>query len=311
MTTLRVYLFGKFITESHIGPVGPLHGAKVQELFSYLLLNRNRPHLREVLATMLWSDLPSATAKLYLRKTVWQMQSALAPLGARVAPGLFLVDADWIQLNTRDTLWLDVAQFEYAYQQVEDTYGENLDHARSQLLAEAVQLYRGDLLEGCYQEWCLFERERLERMYLIMLEKLIRYCTVHGKYEAGIAYGVQVLRRDPARERTHRHLMRLQYLAGNRSEALRQYARCVSVLHKELNVPPSSRTVSLYDRILADTVEANENGLVTIATPPNPMLQNTLLHLEGLLQQLAITEQQIRHDIERVEAILAGTSDHS
>ena len=39
-------------------------------------------------------------------------------------------------------------------------------------------VYRGDLLEGCYQDWCLFERERLQNAYLAMLDKLMVRC--HG-----------------------------------------------------------------------------------------------------------------------------------
>jgi hypothetical protein len=38
----------------------------------------------------------------------------------------------------------------------------DLNEAQAQLLKDAVNLYCGDLLEGWYQDWCLFERERLQ-----------------------------------------------------------------------------------------------------------------------------------------------------
>ena len=49
---------------------------------------------------------------------------------------------------------------------------------------------------------------------------------------------MQALLTDPARERTHRRLMRLKYLAGYRAEALRQYDRCAAILQEEFGCFP-------------------------------------------------------------------------
>jgi two-component SAPR family response regulator len=93
-----------------------------------------------------------------------------------------------------------------------------------------VALYHGDLLEDWFQDWCLYERERLQNIYLAALDKLMDYCEASRDYDAGLAYGTRILRHDLARERTHRRLMRLYYLAGDRTSALRQYDRCVQIL---------------------------------------------------------------------------------
>ena len=36
-----------------------------------------------------------------------------------------------------------------------------MDEDRARSLEDAVSLYQGDLLEGCYEDWCIYERERL------------------------------------------------------------------------------------------------------------------------------------------------------
>ncbi len=112
-----------------------------------------------------------------------------------------------------------------------------------------MELYHGDLLEDCFQDWCLYERERLQNIYLCVLDKLMDYCETHDEYEAGSVYGARALRWDGARERTYRRLMRLHCLAGDRTTAMRQYSRCVRALRRELDVPPSERTVALYQQI--------------------------------------------------------------
>jgi DNA-binding SARP family transcriptional activator len=306
MTTLTVSLFGRFAAELDRGLELSLSGAKVRELFSYLLLNRNRPVLREKLATVLWEDLPGPQSRRYLRKTVWQMQTALNEVGEPAGSADFLsVEAEWIQINTGPTLWLDVAQFESAYKQVEDVSGKELSAEEARSLMDAASLYRGDLLEGWYHEWCLFERERLERMYLNMLEKLIHYCAVHGRYEAGIGYGMQALRLDRVRERTYRRLMQLHCLAGNHSEALHEYANCVAVLQKELGVEPSARTTALYQRIIAG--ELNRNGRATpIPAPLPPANGQQSQQLDEMWQLLAETQRLVQRNMKALAAGIEG-----
>ena len=75
-------------------------------------------------------------------------------------------------------------------------------------------------------------------MYMQMLDKLMSYSQEHHEYEAGEGYGSTILRYDRASERTYRRLMYLQYIAGDRTGALRQYERCVIALAEELGVKP-------------------------------------------------------------------------
>jgi DNA-binding SARP family transcriptional activator len=112
---------------------------------------------------------------------------------------------------------------------------------------------RGISLEGCYQDWCIIERERYHRIYLMMLARLVQACEAQGDCENGLSYGAEILRSDRAYERAHRQMMRLYLLSGDRSQALRQYERCAAALKEELGVAPSKRTTALYEKIRADS----------------------------------------------------------
>lgn len=116
----------------------------------------------------------------------------------------------------------------------------------------AIGLYRGGLLEGLGFDWCIVEREWLQSEYLMLLDKLMVYCEANREYELGVEYGERILRCDRAREYTHRRLMYLHYLRGSRTDALRQFARCVLALDEELAVPPAGSTVQLGEQIRAD-----------------------------------------------------------
>ena len=73
MSLLQASPFGRFKSLGNQRALGDrrevadLAAHKVQELFSYLLLFREYPHPRNVLADKLWGDSSPAPAKQYLR----------------------------------------------------------------------------------------------------------------------------------------------------------------------------------------------------------------------------------------------------
>jgi len=307
MLALSVRLFGKFCIRRHERILDGLDAHKLQELFGYLLLYRQTPHPRESLAALLWGESPTAQSKKYLRQVLWQLQHVLNPRTDATSEPVLRLEPDWVRLNPRADLWLDVAVFEQAFAQAQGVPSAQLEATAAQALQEAVQLYQGDLLEGWYQDWCLCERERLQNLYLAMLDKLMGYCEAHQEYEIGLAYGARVLRCDRASERTHRRLMRLHYLAGDRTAALRQYQRCIAALEEELGVKPAKRTVALYEQIHADQFEAlppaQTQTTLQMATVPLPEVLDRLQQLRAILSDI---QQQVQREIQVVKLALHG-----
>lgn len=246
-------MLGRFAGRIGAAAMPGLAGRKAQELMAYLLLFRDKPHRREILADTLWGGINTSQSKKYLRQALWHLHGAVDGQRCSTASSpVLLIDPDWIQLNERANVWLDVAEVESAFHAARGTKGEDLPPDLAVRLHHAVELYRGELLEGWYEEWCVFERERLKAIYLAMVEKMLGYHESHLQFDEGLLCGGKILRHDRAHERTHRRLMRLQYLTGDRTGAMRQYEMCVVALHDELDVPPSDLTSNLYERIRAD-----------------------------------------------------------
>jgi DNA-binding SARP family transcriptional activator len=309
MNVLRVSLFGRFHVQLGEQVLTSLCTGKVQELFCYLLLYRHRSHPRETLASLLWGDNSTAHSKRYLRKALWQLQAILDSQAKPTNDRLLLVEPDWVQVNLQAGFWLDVAAFEQTFAIVNGVPGQELSFKQILALLSAVGLYQGDLLEGCYQEWCLYERERLRHMYLIMLDKLMGYCEAHHEYEAGLECGTLILRYDKARERTHRRMMRLHFMAGHRTAALRQYEQCVTALDEELGVGPAKRTVTLYEQIRSDQPFHLNPALTEAITTPAMLASPLPKVLERLKRRqvvLADVQRQIQQDIQTVEQALNG-----
>ena len=247
-----------------------------------------------------------------MRQALWQLQSALGSQTEPINDRVLLVEPEWVQLNLEANFWLVVVIFEKAFDLVQKVPGHELDAQRVQVLQDAVQLYLGPLLEGWYQDWCLLERERLQNMYLTMLDKLMSYCEARHDYETSLLYGMRIMCYDRARERTHRRLMRLYYRLGDRAEALRQYERCAGALEEELGVRPSKSTVALYKQIQADQLDEPEpmpapqdtNTSLEVSTTP---LIDILSHLRYLEGSLADLQNQIQQSIQKVELVLSNS----
>jgi DNA-binding SARP family transcriptional activator len=312
MSTIEIRLFGKLGVCCDERPLAGFDAGKVRDLLSYLLLYRDRPHRREALATLLWGSIPAAQSKKYLRQALWQLQAGLEAQREPAAGQVLLVEPEWVHFNPGVELWLDVAIFEQVFARFEGTPGQQLNARECQTLQEAVQLYGGDLLEECYEDWCVYERTRFQTMYLAMLDKLMGYCEAHREYEAGISYGAQILRYDRASERTHRRLMRLYYLLDDRTAALRQYERCVAALAEELDVRPARQTVALHDQIRADQLVPPAHAPVERRPQPPehavpssslPDLLGRLKQLQGVLND---AQRQVQQGIQAVEQTLHG-----
>lgn len=301
MPGLRIRLFGRFSALRNGQVMAGLNARKVQELFCYLLLYRQRPHPRETLADLLWSS-AARSAKKYLRQALWQLQSTLEDDSRASGDRVLLIEADWIQINPDAELWLDVAELERAFSLVEGCPGSRLEAQKVRQLHAAADLYTGDLLEACYHDWCLFERERLQNLYLALLDKLMDYCESHREYEAGLGYGMRILRIDRARERTHRRRMRLYWMAGDRTAALRQYERCRAALEEELGVEPAAVTTALCRQIRSGRFGGPEADAGAGSQDSTEVIRG-LERLQCALQQLL---GQVQHEIRTMERLRRG-----
>ena len=315
MATLTIHLFGKVDCERGGVPVFGLHSGKFQGLFCYLLLHRERPLTREILANMFWGGYTTAQSRKYLRQALWQLQGMLAAGVDDSRSRVLRVAPDSIGIDSQAEMWLDVEMFERAFMQVQNIVGNRLEEHQADALREAVQLYRGELLEGWYQDWCLFHRERLQNIYLAMLDKLMCYSEAHALYRAGLEYGERVLALDRAHERTHQRMLRLLYLSGDRAGALRQFDRCVRSLAEELDVKPAARTLELHEQVRADSLEAEQFGPLpapaeqrndsTGKTSRSPLAE-VLNRLRDLEQVLVDANLHLQQNIQVVERFLHG-----
>jgi DNA-binding SARP family transcriptional activator len=256
--TLAIRLFGALDLRLGEAALPPLDSARAESLLAYLLLHREAPQARQRLAFLLWPDSTEAQARTNLRHLLHQLRRALPVLDHYLD-----VTPRTLQWRAAAPYWLDVAAFDAAIARAERATADSGLAA----LQEAVELYQGDLLAGCYEEWLLGERERLLQRYLAAVARLAELLAARGDYAGAIAYAERLRRHDPLREETYRLLMRLHDAGGDRARALRVYHACAALLERELGVEPSAATRAAYEALLPPRRDAGRPATRPVGPP--------------------------------------------
>ena len=269
--TLNLRLLGNIEITLGDAPVTGFVSVKAQALLCYLAVT-GVPHTRPALAGLFWGEKPEKAAFLNLRQALSNLR--------RLAGEYLIITRQTVAFDRDSPCWLDVEEFEELLRG---------DRAPLRDLRRAVDLYRGDFLDGLYvrdapdfEAWVLLHRARYQTLATEALHRLIAHHSRRGEYHFAIRYARQLLAMNPWQEDVHRQLMWLLAHSGQREAALAQYERCRRILAADLGVEPMAETTALYERIRASR---------RILSPPLPPQPTPFVgrkgELRGILRRLA------------------------
>lgn len=292
MQKLQITLFGH-VTVTHGAETEPPKLARgTQALLAYLLLHR-RLVPRDVLMDVFWTEHPPARARSSLTTALWRLRLLLEPDGIRSGTYLITRNTGEVGFNWDSSHWLDADLFERRIYPILRKPLSNLSSEDVRQIEDVLPLYRGELLEGIYDDWALRERERFRSLHLNCLTRLMEYYASLADFEPSIALAHEILRRDPVREEIHRALMRIYLQNGQRALAARQYAQCCDLLDKELGVPPLEETQLLYQQITASSR----------ARPHQATGQSGEHEIAALVQEIHLVRQSLAEAVRVLERI--------
>ncbi|MGI9522590.1 MAG: AfsR/SARP family transcriptional regulator [Hyphomicrobiaceae bacterium] len=211
---------------------------KAKAVATYLALQKGQPQSRERIAALFWENSPEEQARTNLRQCLSTLRKHFADT--------LIADADSVRLDTSD-IDTDLERFE-----------ELIASEDSGALAEAVELYGGDLLDGfglkeeAFEAWLRSEREHYRSMLVGGLLKLVDRCEKLKDTGAAVKWSTRLLAIDPLNETVHRALMRAYAAQGRYDAALKQFETCRDILRRDLGVEPQVETVELARRVNAD-----------------------------------------------------------
>lgn len=301
MSRLALSLLGTFQASAGERPITNFATDKVRALLAYLAVEADRPHRRDTLAALLWSDWDDSGARSNLRLALHRLREALDDADPALSDVLFGVTRETVQLHGA-ALQVDVARF-VALLDMCETHPHRLLHlcpSCLEQLGEAAALYSGELLAGlsiadapAFEQWELSRREELGRRVLALLYRLADAFEQLGDPGHALLFAHRQLALDPYREEAHRQVIRCYALQGERAAALAHYESARRLLLDELGVEPDPATVELAEAVRAGRLTAARAGNGRRDAFARPLLHHFPAHFTPFLGRAAEIAQLV------------------
>ena len=245
-----------------------LAASKRAALLTYLAVATPRGfHRRDTLLALFWPELDQEHARAALRQALHLIRRSMTA-GALLTEG-----DDGIALD-RDMFWCDAVAFELL-----------LDEGKEE---EALDLYRGALLEGfhlsgCleFERWLEDERRGLERRAAEATWSLAQQALAEGRAAQATQWGRRALAFSPDDEGVLRRIIDLLDRLGDRAGAIREYEAFAKRLQEDYRADPAPETTELIasvrareqvnDSVLPSTPLAKQpvdSALASVTTQP-------------------------------------------
>jgi predicted ATPase/DNA-binding SARP family transcriptional activator len=245
---LRVNLFGQpsLLAGDVVRPLPARERAL--SLLAYLALHPG-PQQREHVAFALLPDEEESSALASLRRQLLFIK--------KIIP---IDDGRWLKAAFRTIGWDEDASVDCDLRLYDRLHGSAEE--------QAVELYAGDLLPQCGDEWLAPHRRRYRERQTGLLIELARRSASQRDFEAAAGYARRALELDPWREDGLRAIMTARASAGDRAGALEEFARFSQMLGLELGVTPTRETIELSEAIARESLPLEQKtNLPVLLTP--------------------------------------------
>lgn len=245
-TRLEVRCLGSFEVRRDGQPIpqAAWRRTDARRLLQLLLVHERALHREEIMEA-LWPERAPAQAANHLRVALFHLRRALQPERTPGQAASLVVTAGPTVALRRDLLENDLDRFRLAVDRAAPAEGP----ARRERLAEAVEMYRGELFaESPYEEWLVPHRTHLARQHLDALAALAALEEEAGRWEQALERWTAVVALDPGAEHAHRGRLRAFLALGRVPDAARAFEECRQSL-ADLGATPSAETLALRDRI--------------------------------------------------------------
>jgi len=222
-------------------------------LLAYLAIHTDQGARRDSVVALFWPELDTTHARGALRQS-------LRFLRRELGDGILNGNSDEVLAFEPGTVWCDVAAFEQA--------------CKAGQPGQALQLYRGGFLEGCFvsggspelDRWIAAERTRLGQLAVRAAADLAEQAEREGDLPTAVQAARQAIALDPDDESAIARLIALLDRCGDRAGALSAFETFRRRLQKEYDATPSPETDA---RMRA--IRARQTPFAEAAPAPGPI----------------------------------------
>jgi ATP/maltotriose-dependent transcriptional regulator MalT/DNA-binding SARP family transcriptional activator len=220
-----------------------------RDILCFIASRRHRRASKDTIIDMFWGETDLEVVEKNFHPTVSHIRKALNSNQPLKQNFVLYRDGDY-QLNPEFSYRIDIEEFDSLL-----TTGENARRARDfasciQAYEAAVDLYRGEFMQGSYEPWVDEQRTYYREQYLRLLEVLAGVAQKAEDWTRSMQLAKRILHEDQFREDIHCLVLRAYAAVGNRGAVKDHYEGLKEMLERELGVEPGVETKRLYAELV-------------------------------------------------------------
>jgi DNA-binding SARP family transcriptional activator len=127
---------------------------------------------------------------------------------------------------------------------------ENSRKNRIQASRDVLELYKGEFMEGNYEQWCEDIRSDFSNKFISISELLLDLLSKEKNYEEIIQYSEKLLKHDKLNEKAYLSLVEAYVNSERRKSAKEIYLKMMKTYQEEIGENPDSRILAKISKMM-------------------------------------------------------------
>ncbi|OLE51407.1 MAG: hypothetical protein AUG51_23210 [Acidobacteria bacterium 13_1_20CM_3_53_8] len=222
---------------------------RARDILCFIASRRHRRASKDSIIDTFWGETDFDAIEKNFHPTISHIRKALNSNQALKQNFLLYRDGDY-QLNPEFSYRIDTEEFDRLVLEGEQARRSREFTRCIDAYERAITLYRGEFMQGSYDEWAEEQRSYYREKHLQMLVALAAVAQSAEEWTRSLELAQEILRDDPFREDIHCMIMRAHAALGNRMAVKEQYESLRRLLKKELGVEPVAETQKVYQELI-------------------------------------------------------------
>jgi DNA-binding SARP family transcriptional activator len=222
---------------------------RARDIFCCVATAKHRRVAKDILIDIFWENEDPGAVEKNFHPTISLIRKALNSRQPFKQNFLIFRDGAY-QLNPDLSYSIDTEEFELAVAEAEKAKREKDTEKLRESLERANALYRGEFLEGSYDNWVEERRQYYREQHLRMVGALSKLSFSEKSWAAVIKFCGQILSADPFREDVHRLMMKTFAAQGKPASVKKHFDEMSKLMKTELGIEPAAETRRIYKDLM-------------------------------------------------------------
>jgi ATP/maltotriose-dependent transcriptional regulator MalT/DNA-binding SARP family transcriptional activator len=222
---------------------------RARDIFCYIATRKNRRAPKDVLIDAFWGGEDLDAIEKNFHPTISHIRKALNSRQTLKQNFIIFRDGSY-QLSPEFSYRIDTEEFLGEIASAEAAKADKRSEDFRKHLENAVALYRGDFMEGLYEDWAEEQRTYFSEQFSRVLNALAKLSVTEKRWADAIRYANQILAIDPYREDLHRLVMRVLAAQGKPAAVKKHFEEMSVLLKQDLGIEPSAETRKVFGELM-------------------------------------------------------------